>query len=62
MFDTHEAPPRVPILVPVTIAASSENALNAVRTYDLDLNVTASFMCNPHAYGDVLYRLHVVPF
>jgi len=53
MLDTHEAPRRVPILVHVNKAASSENALNAVRTYDLDLDVTAAIMRNPHAYGDM---------
>jgi hypothetical protein len=54
MLDAHKAPPRVPIIACVNIATRSENALNAVRTYDLDLHVTASIMRDPHAYGDVL--------
>ena len=54
MLDTHKAPPRIPFVARVNIATRGENALNAVRTYDLDLDVTATIMRNPHAYGYVL--------
>jgi len=54
MLDAHEAPSRKPVLIHVNIATSSENALDAVRTQELDLNVTAAIVGNPHAYGDVL--------
>jgi hypothetical protein len=54
MLDAHKAPPGVPFIARVNTATRSENALNAVRAYDLDFHVTATNMRDPHTYGDVL--------
>jgi hypothetical protein len=54
MFDTHKAPCWVPIPIGVVTAARREDALDPIGAYNLNLDVTATVMRNPHTHSNVL--------
>jgi hypothetical protein len=60
MFDTHEAPCRVPVPVSVITAACREDALDSIRAYYLNFDVTTTVMSNPNPHSDVLQCFKIV--
>lgn len=60
MFDRHESPSRVSVLVSVTTSPRSQHALDTIRTDDLYLHIASPRMCDPHANSNMLQRLQIM--